>query len=51
LTTIDSVVRARYLSGRAEVWVGDRPLQVERRDEEDRTYGCPIEFVTAALSS
>jgi hypothetical protein len=51
LTTIDSVVRARYLSGHAEVWVGDRPLQVERRDDQDRTYNCPIELVTAALSS
>jgi hypothetical protein len=51
LTTIDTVVRARYQSGRAEVWVDDRPLQVERRDDGDRTYGCPIELVTAALSS
>jgi hypothetical protein len=51
LTTTDSVVRALYRSGQAEVWVDDRLLLVERRDDQDRTYGCPIELVAAALGS
>jgi hypothetical protein len=31
--------------------VGDRLLHVERRDDQARTYSCPIELVTAALGS
>jgi hypothetical protein len=51
LATTDSVVRASYRSGHADVWAGDRLLHVERRDNQGRTYACPIELVTAALSS
>jgi hypothetical protein len=51
LATTDSVVRVSYRSGHAKVCVGDRLLHVERRDDRDRSYSCPIELVTAALGS
>ena len=46
----DEVI-ARSLDGRAEVRLGDRRLEVERRDEDSRAYTCPLELVTAALAS
>lgn len=51
LAITDSVVQVSYRSGRASVCMGDRLLHVERRDDADRTYSCPIELVTAALGS
>lgn len=51
LATTDSVVQVCYRSGHAQVRVGDRLLHVERRDDQARTYSCPIELVTAALGS
>jgi hypothetical protein len=47
----ESLVSVRYDSGRAQVHIGDRVLQVDRRDDASRTYTCPIELVTAALGS
>jgi len=45
----NSLVSVHYTSGRAQVQVGDRVLQVDRRDNAERAYTCPIELVTAAL--
>jgi hypothetical protein len=45
------VVRVQYGDGRAKVQIGDRALQVERRDRDGRDYTCPIELVSAALGS
>lgn len=42
-------VRVHYSGGRAEVRIGDRVLDVDRRDDDARTYTCPIELVSAAL--
>jgi hypothetical protein len=44
-------VIARYVDGRATVQIGERELAVDRRDDESRTYTCPIELVAAALGS
>jgi hypothetical protein len=44
-------VHVRYVSGHAQVQIGDRALRVDRRDDDTRTYTCPIELVTAALGS
>jgi hypothetical protein len=44
-------VQVRFVEGRAEVRVGDRALKVDRRDNNARTYTCPIELVSAALGS
>ena len=44
-------VSARYSAGHAEVRIGDRLLEVDRRDNDLRTRTCPIELVTAALGS
>jgi hypothetical protein len=44
-------VLARYVEGGAEVRIGERLLQVQRRDNGARTYTCPIELVSAALGS
>jgi hypothetical protein len=44
-------VSVRYLDGGAEVRLGDRLLQVQRRDNDARTDTCPIELVSAALGS
>ncbi len=46
-----SEVCVRYVDGRAEVQVGERSLMVNRRDDETRTFTCPLELVTAALGS
>jgi hypothetical protein len=46
---MDDCVSVRYAAGRAEVQIGDRRLEVERRDAEGRTRTCPIELVSAAL--
>ena len=45
------VVQVHYAAGRAEVRIGDRVLQVDRRDNDARDYTCPIELVSAALGS
>jgi hypothetical protein len=45
------IVRVRYAEGSAEVRIGERLLQVQRRDNDSRVYTCPIELVTAALGS
>ena len=44
-------VRVRYIEGSAEVRIGERLLQVQRRDNDARISTCPIELVTAALGS
>jgi hypothetical protein len=44
-------VTVSYTEGHAEVRIGDRALQVDRRDDDARAYTCPIELVTAALGS
>jgi hypothetical protein len=44
-------VRVRYTGGGAEVRIGKRLLQVQRRDNDTRTDTCPIELVSAALGS
>jgi hypothetical protein len=44
-------VRIRYTEGDAEVRIGERQLQVQRRDNETRSNTCPIELVSAALGS
>ncbi len=45
------IVRVRYVDGWAEARVGSRSLTVNRRDDEARSYTCPLELVTAALGS
>jgi hypothetical protein len=44
-------VRARYVDGRACIELGDRPLWVDRRDNDTRESGCPLELVSAALGA
>ena len=44
-------VRVRYADGCAEVRIGERLLQVQRRDNEERAYTCPVELVSTALGS
>ncbi len=44
-------VRVRYADGGAEVRIGERLLQVQRRDNDTRANTCPIELVGAALGS
>jgi hypothetical protein len=44
-------VQVRYVDGVAEVRIGERLLQVQRRDDDTRTDTCPIELVSAALGS
>ena len=44
-------VQVRYVDGSAEVRIGERRLQVQRRDNDARSDTCPIELVTAALGS
>jgi hypothetical protein len=44
-------VQVRYVDGGAEVHIGERLLQVQRRDNDTRTDTCPIELVSAALGS
>jgi hypothetical protein len=48
---VSDVVRVRYAEGRAEVRIGDRQLQVDRRDSRTRDATCPNELVAAALGS
>ena len=45
------IVRVWYSDGGAEVRIGERLLQVQRRDNDTRTDTCPIELVSAALGS
>jgi len=44
-------VRVRYVGGLAEVRIGNRVLEVDRRDNDARAYTCPVELVSAALGS
>jgi hypothetical protein len=44
-------VQVRYVDGGAEVRIGERLLEVQRRDNDSRVYTCPIELVSAALGS
>jgi hypothetical protein len=44
-------VHVRYAGGGAEVKIGERRLQVQRRDNDTRTSTCPIELISAALGS
>ena len=44
-------VRVRYADGGAEVRIGERLLQVQRRDNDTRTHTCPIELISAALGA
>jgi hypothetical protein len=44
-------VYVRYVDGQAQVRIGARSLEVERRDDAGRTHTCPLELVTAALGS
>jgi hypothetical protein len=42
-------VHVRYASDGAEVTIGERRLQIQRRDNDARISTCPIELVTASL--
>jgi hypothetical protein len=44
-------VRVHYTGAHAQVEIGERTFTVDRRDNADRSYTCPIELVTAALGS
>ena len=44
-------IQVRYVDGHAVVRAGDRTIEVDRRDNEQRAATCPIELVTAALGS
>ena len=50
MESADPVV-VRYADGHAKVHIGDRTLDVDRRDDTSRVHTCPIELVTAALGS
>jgi hypothetical protein len=45
------VISVRYEAGCAQVRIGGRGLEVDRRDRDDRESTCPIELVSAALGS
>ena len=47
----DHTTYVRLIDGRAEVQIGERTLNVSRRDIPDETYNCPVELLTAALGS
>ena len=40
-----------YVSGQAQVTIGDRSFTVDRRDNDARTLSCPVQLVSAALGS
>jgi hypothetical protein len=48
---MSDIVHVQYAGGQAEVRIGLRTLQVERRDDDQRASVCPIELVSAALGS
>ena len=48
---MSDMVRVQYAAGQAQVRIGQRVLQVERRDDDQRSSSCPIELVSAALGS
>jgi hypothetical protein len=48
---VGDAVRVHYDGKHAHVQIRDRTLEVDRRDDAERTYTCPIELVTAALGS
>jgi hypothetical protein len=45
------MVHARLSEGQAEIHIGERLLQVDRRDNDARTTTCPIELISAALGA
>jgi hypothetical protein len=45
------LVQVHYTDGRAEVQIGNRALQVERRDNDARDHTCPIELVSVSLGA
>ena len=48
---MSDVVRVQYEAGQAQVWIGNRTLQVDRRDNDSRSYTCPIELISASLGA
>ena len=48
---MSDLVRVSFLDGHAEVHIGQRALQVERRNEDNRSVTCPVELISAALGS
>ena len=48
---MDEMLKVRYVDGHARVQVGDRVMEIDRRDSALRTKTCPIELVGAALGS
>jgi len=48
---IKDTIHVQYTQGRAQVKIGERTFEVDRRDDDTRTHTCPIELVTAALGS
>ena len=48
---MSDVVHVSYDGDRAQVRIGTRALQVDRRDDDSRGYTCPIELVSAALGA
>jgi hypothetical protein len=48
---MSDVVRVHYKAGQAQVRVGNRTLQVDRRDNGGRSYTCPIELISASLGA
>ncbi len=48
---MNDLVSARYVDGRALIEMGERNLQVERRDSDTRIGSCPLEMISAALAS
>ena len=48
---MSDIVRVQYAAGQAQVCIGQRTLQVERRDDDQRSSSCPVELVSAALGS
>lgn len=51
LFPLGHVLRVRCVDGHAQVHIGDRVIEVDRRDNALRTKTCPVELVTAALGS
>ena len=48
---MSDIVRVQYAAGQAQVHIGQRTLQVERRDDDQRSSSCPVELISAALGS
>lgn len=48
---MSDLVRVHYDAGQARVRIGDRGLQVDRRDNQARDDSCPIELIGASLGA